>query len=125
MFIKLKKFTDVKKIGYKNDDFKKLYNINDDKKNIDNYIFVNTDNIIYIDNHFIYCTEFTLYCSDSGVKKIMKKISVKWLLKWIEILWLQKSIGNNLDNADFYYLLIKYYIFWVVKFVSISLIIMK
>ena len=95
MFIKLKKFTDVKKIGYKNDDFKKLYNINDDKKNIDNYIFVNIDNIIYIDNHFIYCTEFTLYCSDSGVKKIMKKISVKWLLKGIEILWLQKSIENN------------------------------
>ena len=84
MFIKLKKFTDVKKIGYKNDDLKKLYNINDDKKNIDNYIFVNIDNIIYIDNHFIYCTEFTLYCSDSGVKKIMKKISVKWLSKGIE-----------------------------------------
>ena len=98
MFIKLKKFTDVKKIGYKNDDFKKLYNINDDKKNIDNYIFVNVDNIIYIDNHFIYCTEFTLYCSDSGVKKIMKKISVKWLSKENEHYYGYGTITLHTDN---------------------------
>lgn len=73
MFIKLKKYSEIIKIAYDNNDFYKPIPPIDGN----DYIYVNIDNIIYIDNNYVFCIDFTLYCSDVGVKKIIDAVNIK------------------------------------------------